>query len=107
MDLKADLYKELKAEYSFHQSLVHKLWTYKFAVVGSVLMIAVFNNDIYEIKKGVGFDISSFGLLLLPVLSLLIDFKVLEIGVHLKMISNFIITKYNEEPVILDYEKYS
>ena len=107
MELKADLFKELKAEYSFHQSLVHKLWTYKFAVIGSVLMIAVFNDNIYGIKEEVGFDISSFGLLLLPVLSLLIDFKVLEIGVHLKMISNFIIIKFNEEPVILDWEKYS
>ena len=106
MEFEKEVYKELKAEYKQFNLLIHKLWSYKFAVVGSVITIAVFHEDILGIEKEIGFDIAIFGLLALPVISLLIDLKTFEIGLHIKVMSDFLSENFTDVPMVQAWEKY-
>ena len=101
-----EIYKELKAESKEYLSLVQKLWTYKFVVVGAVLATAVLNKELKYIGNELGMDVASFGLFLLPVLSLLIDLKTLEIGLHIRVISDFLSKNFNNESLITKWESH-
>ena len=104
MGFKEENYKELKGEYKQFIFYIQKLWTYKFAVVGSVIAVAVFNENIDGISKDLGFNASYLGLILLPVISFLIDLKAFEVALHLKMISDFLFEKYSDEPIVREWE---
>ena len=77
MELKSEAYKELKSEYKYYQFLIQRLWTYKFAVIGSVLAAAIFNERIVDLSNDTELDLAIFGFLFIPILSFLIDLKAL------------------------------
>ena len=80
--------------------------SYKFAVVGSVITIAVFHEDILGIEREIGLDLTIFALIALPIISLLIDLKAFEIGLHIKTISDLKLKIYPEIQIIQAWEKH-
>ena len=106
MEFDKEVYKELRGEYKQFIFLIHKLWSYKFAVVGSVITIAVFHEDILGIEREIGLDLTIFGLIALPIISLLIDLKAFEIGLHIKTISDFLSENFSEIQIVQAWEKH-
>lgn len=106
MEFKKEIYKELRDEYKQLVLLDQKLWFYKFAVIGSVITIAVFHEDILGIEKQIGIDLTIYGFLALPAIALIIDLKGLEIGFHIKTISTFLEEHFEEVPQVSAWEQY-
>lgn len=110
IEFKLEAYKELRCEFKDYQLLTQKLWTYKFAVIGAVISIAVFNDKIMdnqqmeEITQHIGITIPLLGILILPLLSLMIDFKLLQLALHVKRISDFIAENFKDIPIIKAWE---
>lgn len=110
LDFKLESYKELRSEFKQYQFLTQKLWTYKFAVIGAVISIAVFNDKIIDntqiadITQNLGITIPFLGILILPLLALMIDFKLLQIVLHIKRNSDFIAENFKDVPIIEAWE---
>ena len=100
--LRLEHYKSRKTEYQNLMNQIQSLWTYKLSTLGAVIAITIFNDkligtDVYAQNLGLSGDlIVAIGLLALPVLSLVIDLKVVEIIVHLKLISNHLTNNYSD-----------
>ncbi len=116
--LKIEVYKEMKTEFNHYLFEIQKLWNYKFLVIGAVISIAVFNNFLFprtessqptmnadpERIANLESIIPIIGLLITPILALAIDLKTLELGLHVRVLSDNIRSAFPNQKEIQLYE---
>ncbi|MFL5765347.1 MAG: hypothetical protein ACJ77K_15490 [Bacteroidia bacterium] len=105
--LRIEHYKALKEEYRQYLMQVQQLWTYKLSALGAIIAAAIFNDKIIKINDNqtdIPLLIATIGIISLPVLSFLIDLKVLEVGLHVKLISKHMRKSFSDVPIIQKWE---
>ena len=95
-DLRQDLYKALKAESATYNDKIQTLWLTKFSLSGAVVAFVLINRDRIDSLA----DATLAGVALIPVLSLIIDLKVAEYGLHVRAISRFIARTFDDHAVM-------
>lgn len=104
-DLKTEHYKALREEYRQYLNQVQQHWNFKLSAIGVIILTCVFNEKIQE-KTGFDTDtIIAIGFCVLPVLAFLIDLKTLEVGLHVKLISDHFRKHFSEIPAMADWEE--
>lgn len=91
-DFDLELYKGLRAESSVYIEKVPALWLQKFILVGGLLAFLLTQNKSFEVvgdgdAADTAFDVA---LLAIPALACLLDAKIMEYGLHARVISRFI-----------------
>lgn len=106
-ELRVEQFKGLKEEYRQYLFYIQQLWRYKFVTLGLVMSAAVLNEKIIgNIDKDDNARmIAAVGFALMTAISMIIDMKTLEIGLHVRFISDFIRTHYIDVPEIHLWEK--
>lgn len=103
-DLKTEHYKALREEYRQYLYQVQQHWNFKLSAIGLIILTCVFNDKIQE-KTGINADtIIAIGFCVLPVLAFLIDLKTLEVGLHVKLISDHLKKHFSELPAMAEWE---
>lgn len=98
----AELYRILKQENATYQDKLQTLWLQKFTLCGGLAAFFVLN--LRQVQTVQSFSSTLIGLSLILVLSLAIDCKVLEYGLHTRVISRFIRRAFADEPRIAKWE---
>src|SRR5829696_3525422 len=101
-ELRVEHFKALKEEHRQYLLQVQQLWLYKLSTLGVVIAAAVFREKIIGIEGIETKSIVACGVAALPLLSFLIDWKALEVGLHVKVISQHIKEKFSDIPEIQD-----
>ena len=103
-DFEFSLYESLRDEVEQYLHRVPALWLQKFVLLGAVAAFLLTNRgDIAAVGgASTGMLVGSF---LVALISMLIDLKILEYGIHARIISAFIETRFNEPPVLRDWER--
>jgi hypothetical protein len=88
-----ELYKLLKAESSGYFDKLQAIWLQKFVLVGAVIaFLATTQAKLPQLEQGIVVPAAA---LAIPVLSALLDAKIMEFGLHARSISRFINTHYS------------
>ncbi|WP_437929892.1 hypothetical protein WMF37_11840 [Sorangium sp. So ce291] len=98
-EFELELYKSLRTESSSALAAIPGLWLQKFVLVGATLGF-VFAGGI---KPAVA-SAEQLGILLVPILSILIDCRILEQTLHARFISQFIGREYQNPRVLAAWE---
>jgi hypothetical protein len=87
-----ELYKSLKAESSVYIEKVPALWLQKFVLIGGLIAFLLTQDERFDVVgKGDAADTAfDVALLSIPVLACLLDAKIMEYGLHARVISRFI-----------------
>src|SRR3954465_6907065 len=89
-DLQFELYKSLRAELVGYVEKVPALWLQKFVLVGGVIAFIATHQGPLE-----GSDaLLTAAIVAIPILSILLDAKIGEYGLHARVISTFIRTNF-------------
>ncbi|HQU83347.1 MAG TPA: hypothetical protein PKY59_09495 [Pyrinomonadaceae bacterium] len=102
-DLRIEHFKALKEEHRQYLFQVQQLWTYKLSTLGIIIAAAIFNDKIIN----VGIEtktIVALGIFSLPLICFLIDLKTLEVGLHVKLISEHLKENFKDVPEIQDWD---
>lgn len=99
-ELRLELYKSLRAEVAGYVEKVPGLWLQKFLLVGAVIAFLVTNH---EKLKGSG-DLLTVSVLSIPILSALLDAKIVEYGLHARAISRFIGRSFANSSIMAEWE---
>src|SRR5205085_11685123 len=84
-----ELYRSLRAEEVSYVEKVTALWLQKFTLVGAAIA-ALFLKDFNSVSNLPGGIVRISAVFAIPVLSALIDAKILEYGLHARTISRFL-----------------
>jgi hypothetical protein len=103
-ELRIEHFKALKEEHRQYLFQVQQLWLYKLSTLGVVIAAAIFNDKIISLDGIEKRTIVALGICLLPLLSFLIDLKALEVGLHVKLISQHLKEKFSDIAEIQDWE---
>jgi hypothetical protein len=103
-NLRIEHFKALKEEHRQYLFHVQQLWLFKLSTLGAVIATAIFNNKIIEVSGLEKQTIIAWGLISMPLLAFIIDLKVLEVGLHVKLISQHLKEKFSDSPEIHDWE---
>lgn len=97
-----ELYKILKGESTSYFDKLQAIWLQKFVLVGAVIAFLLTTQE-----KAPRLDQSLFVsavALAIPVLSTLLDAKIMEFSVHARIISRFIGTHYSDIETVVSWE---
>lgn len=103
-----ELYKLLKEEYKHYLDQAENLWRTKFIAIAAFISLSLLNEklmDILEKHQDKANEVTALGMLIIPVLAFVIDLKILETGVHLRNISEFILNHFNDLSLAQDWER--
>jgi hypothetical protein len=103
-ELRIEHFKALKEEHRQYLLQVQQLWLYKISTLGVVIATAIFREKIISIDGIETKSLVAYGIAALPLLSLLIDLKALEVGLHVKLISQHIKENFGDVAEIRDWE---
>jgi hypothetical protein len=103
--IKLEHYKALKQEHQYYLTQVQQLWLFKLTTLGVVLAVGVLSDRINSLGAIDKSTIIALSLISLPVVSFIIDLKVLEYSLHIKAISKHIIQHFAEEIEIHSWEE--
>jgi len=103
-ELRVEHFKALKEEHRQYLLQVQQLWLYKLSTLGVIIAAAIFNDKIVSINGIETKTVVALGIFSLPVLSFLIDLKVLEVGLHVKFISQHLKENFSDIAEIQDWE---
>lgn len=99
--LRVELYKHLKAESSTYIQEIPKIWLQKFFLIGGVVAFILTKQDIPR----AGSYVVALGVAAIPVLALLLDAKMLEFGLHSRLISRFVSDAYRQDAAVARWEE--
>ena len=107
-EIRKEIYSNLKERQNSYLDLIQKLWIFKLTTLGVVISIAILNDKLFSVNnEQIGIraeDIMFVGLITLPFISFIIDIKVLETGLHVKGISDYIRNEFADVPEIYKWE---
>jgi len=106
-ELVVELYKSMRAEAIAYIEKVPALWLQKFILVGAMLAFLLTQKDSLDfIGEGdpaeATFDVA---LLTVPALACLLDAKMLEYGIHARIISSFIESEFSSVSQVRSWER--
>ena len=93
MPLPDELYKALLDESRAHREKLSTYWLQKFSILGAIIAFAATRSEVPHVNP----ELVTAAILALPVIAMLLDFKVGEAGIHAKIIDDFIIVNYKGE----------
>lgn len=97
-----ELYKLLKAESSSYFDKLQAIWLQKFVLVGAVIaFLATAQEKMPQSGQSL---IVPAAALAIPVLSALLDAKIMEFGLHARAISRFIAKHYSDIDSVVSWE---
>jgi hypothetical protein len=97
-----ELYKLLKAESSSYFDKLQAIWLQKFVLVGAVIaFLATTQEKLPQLGQSLVIPAAA---LAIPVLSALLDAKIMEFGLHSRSISRFISTHYSDIANVASWE---
>lgn len=99
-DLHLELYKHLKGESSTYIQEIPKIWVQKFILIGAVIAFIFTNQSVPQ----TGSYLAALGVTAIPVLALLLDAKILEFGLHSRLISRFVSETFRNDSVLARWE---
>ena len=100
-----ELYKSLRQEFETYSTYQQNLWRVKFITIGSI--VAFFfslGTEAFNLFPGKE-ELFVVFILTLPVLSFYLDIKIVEVTLHLRAISEFIMTEFNNFRKVSKWEK--
>lgn len=103
-----EVYKLLKEEYKHYLDQAENLWRTKFIAIAAFISLSLLNEKLIDILKShqdKANEVTALGMLIIPVLAFVIDLKILETGVHLRNISEFILKQFNDLSLAQDWER--
>lgn len=103
-----EYYKLLKEEYKHYLDQAENLWCIKFIAIAAFISLSILNEKLIEILKNhqdKANEVTALGILIVPVLAFVIDLKILETGVHLRNISEFILKHFIDLNIAQDWER--
>ena len=103
--LKIEHYKSIMQENQYCLAQIQQLWLFKLTTLGVVLVVGVLSDKLTAIGSIDKTTIIAISLLSLPIVSFIIDIKILEFSLHLKAISKHLIQHFAEEIEIHSWEE--
>ena len=103
LDFELEFYKIMKEEYRQYLTYSENLWKLKFVSIGAIISFLIFNERIFEFLSNN--DLVAIGILFIPVFAFVIDLKILETGLHLKNISNYLENNLRDVNIAQKWEK--
>ena len=100
LDLNLELYKSLRAELVGYVEKVPALWLQKFVLVGGVIAFIVTNQGPLKGSN----ELLTAAIVAIPILSILLDAKIGEYGLHARSISTFIRINFADSAVVAKWE---
>jgi hypothetical protein len=99
-NLHLELYKHLKEESANYIQEIPKIWVQKFILIGAIIAFIFTNQNIPQ----AGSYLIALGITAIPLLALLLDAKILEFGLHSRLISRFISDTFQNESALARWE---
>jgi hypothetical protein len=100
-DLRVEMYKQLKGESSTYIQEIPKIWLQKFILIGGMIAFIFTNQNIPQ----AGSYLVTLGVAAIPILALLLDAKILEFGLHSRLISRFLSDTFQNDTAIVRWEE--
>ena len=100
-DLQVELYKHLKGESSTYIQEIPKIWLQKFILIGGIIAFIFTNQNIPQAAS----YLIALGVAAIPVLALLLDAKILEFGLHSRLISRFVSDTFQNDAALTGWEE--
>jgi hypothetical protein len=100
-DLQVELYKHLKGESSVYIQEIPKIWLQKFFLIGAIIAFIFTNQNIPQ----AGSYLIALGVAAIPIVALLLDAKILEFGLHSRLISRFLSDTFQNDMALLRWEE--
>lgn len=101
-EFELELYKLLKAESSGYADKLQAIWLQKFVLVGAVIAFLATAQEKLP-QSGQNLIVASAALAI-PVLSALLDAKIMEFGLYSRSVSRFIATHYADIDTVVAWE---
>src|SRR5229473_3463422 len=92
-DLQIELYKSLKQESASYIEKVPALWLQKFVLIGAIVAF-IFTEKNFPQEN---LTMITLGVIAIPALALLLDAKILEYGLHARLISRFVSDTFSND----------
>jgi hypothetical protein len=99
--LQAELYKHLKGESSTYIQEIPKIWLQKFLLIGGIIAFIFTNQNIPQAAS----YLIALGVAAIPILALLLDAKILEFGLHSRLISRFVSETFQNDAALVGWEE--
>ena len=100
-DLQVELYKHLKGESSTYIQEIPKIWLQKFFLIGGLVAFIFTNQNIPQASS----YLIALGVAAIPILALLLDAKILEFGLHSRLISRFVSDTFRNDAALVGWEE--
>ncbi|HVG19287.1 MAG TPA: hypothetical protein VNI02_09545 [Blastocatellia bacterium] len=99
--LQLELYKNLKQESAAYIEKVPALWLQKFILIGGIIAFIFTEKNVPRENL----DLLTLGVAAIPALALLLDAKILEYGLHARLISRFVSDTFRHDGVLSGWEE--
>lgn len=100
-NLQAELYKHLKGESSTYIQEIPKIWLQKLILIGGIIAFIFTNRVIPEVAS----YLIALGVAVIPIVALLLDAKILEFGLHSRLISRYISDTFQNDSALVGWEE--
>jgi hypothetical protein len=101
MALEEELFKSLLDESKLYREKVSTIWLQKFTTLGAIIVFAATQSE--AVSKNP--NLIAAAILSLPVIAILLDFKLGEFGIHANVIDHFVMRNYPAPHVVGDWER--
>ena len=99
-EIDMELYKSLRSEAMGYVEKVPALWLQKFVLIGSAIAFLVAERGNFD---GSG-NLLVLSVIAIPIISVLLDVKIGEYGLHARIISKFIRKRFGASPLTAEWE---
>jgi hypothetical protein len=99
--LHIELYKNLKQESAAYIEKVPAVWLQKFILIGGIIAFIFTEKNVPRENL----DLITLGVVAIPALALLLDAKILEYGLHARLISRFISDTFRYDGTLSGWEE--
>ena len=100
-EVQLELYKHLKGESSTYIQEIPKIWLQKFILTGGVIAFILTHQDVPQAAS----YLTALGVAAIPLLALMLDAKIMEFGLHSRLISRFVSDTFRSESVLTRWEE--
>lgn len=100
-DAHLELYKQLKGESSNYIQEIPKLWVQKFILIGGVIAFIFTHQSVPQAAS----HLTALGVAAIPLLALMLDAKIMEFGLHSRLISRFVADTFRRDSALTRWEE--
>ena len=100
-NLQGELYKHLKSESSIYIQEIPKIWLQKLVLIGGIIAFIFTDRIIPEAAS----HLMALGVAVIPIVALLLDAKILEFGLHSRLVSRYISDTFKSDSALAGWEE--